>query len=90
MIIKERFITTSLRIVMPVCTHCNIITHCDITMVVPSNIISHYDVTMSISSNDVITHYEWPLSLIDLQWPPGSSFREHLSVYHIKTRHSME
>ncbi len=50
-----------------ICTHSNIINHCDVIM------SGHCDVI-----------------LIDLLWPNRSSFREHISVYHIKTGHSME
>ncbi len=45
-------------------THSNVITHCDVTIDVPSNIITHCDFTVCIPSN-VITpswcHNEWPL-----------------------------
>ncbi len=36
-------------------THKNIITHCEITLDVPSNVITHCDITMGISSK-YITH----------------------------------
>ncbi len=38
-----------------ICTHSNIITHCDVTMDVTSKVITHCDFTMGIPSN-VITH----------------------------------
>ncbi len=61
-------------------THSNIITDCDITIDVPSNISIHCDIIIS-GHCDVI--------LIDLHWPNGSLFRDHLPVhlYHIKTDH---
>ncbi len=73
------------------CTHSNVITHCDITMDVPNNVITNCHFTIGIPSN-VITHCDVTMNdhcdviLIDLHWP----FRDHLPVYHIKTGHSME
>ncbi len=81
-----------------ICTHSNIITHCDITMDIPNNIITHCDFTMYIPSN-VITHCDVTMSghcdviLIDLLWPDWSSdhhIGDLISLYHIKIGHSME
>ncbi len=49
-------------------------------MHIPNNIIAHCDVIMS-GHCDVI--------LIDLHWPDGSPFGDHILVYHIKSGHSI-
>ncbi len=56
-----------------ICPHSNVITHCDITMDVPSNIITHYDFTMGIPSNivtqcDVIMSDNYDVILMDFHW----------------------
>ncbi len=64
----------SLCIVMSRCAHSNFITHCDITMNVPSNIITQMCFTIHKPSN-IITHCDDIMSghcdviLIDLHWP---------------------
>ncbi len=57
-----------------ICTHSNVITHCDVTMDAPSNVIAHCDFTIRIPTN-IITHCNVIMSghcdaiLIDLHWP---------------------
>ncbi len=54
-----------------ICTHSNVITHCDVTMDVPSNVIAHCycnDVARD-AHCDVIMNDHCDVILIDLHWP---------------------
>ncbi len=61
-----------------ICIHSIVITHCDMTMKVPSNIITHCDVTMGITNNGIA------YCDVILSGPSHWLIRDHIPVYHIK------